>query len=137
VTEFASTALRDTICPSIRPLSTNLPFVMLNGAGSAKPLYPSTNDSDPRTSGPRYTAAATNSCPPSHILEKHFSSPNEESHPRFNAVRITSPLIPSLYLLVWFILSFMIAPSTVPLRLPKFSLNSSQDSSCLTLFLLF
>ncbi|PWW77264.1 hypothetical protein C7212DRAFT_343459 [Tuber magnatum] len=64
---------------------------MLNGMGSAKPLYPSTNNSDPRNGGPRYTSAATNSCPPSHILEKHFSSPNEESHPRFNALNKTRP----------------------------------------------
>ncbi|CUS11809.1 unnamed protein product [Tuber aestivum] len=64
---------------------------MLNGMGSAKPLYPSTNGSDQRNGGPRYASAATNSCPPSHILEKHFSSPNEESHPRFNALNKTRP----------------------------------------------
>lgn len=60
---------------------------MLNGMGSARPLYPSSNDPDLRNGSPRYIAAGTNSCPPPHILEKHFSSPIEELHPRFNAVR--------------------------------------------------
>lgn len=55
--------------------------------GSARPLYPSSNDPELRNGSPRYVAAGTNSCPPPHILEKHFSSPTEESHPRFNAVR--------------------------------------------------
>lgn len=55
--------------------------------GSARPLYPSSNDPDLRNGSPRYVAAGTNSCPPPHVLEKHFSSPTEESHPRFNVVR--------------------------------------------------
>ncbi|RPB07202.1 hypothetical protein P167DRAFT_579512 [Morchella conica CCBAS932] len=59
--------------------------------GSTKPLYPSSYDPELRNGSPRYVAAGTNSCPPSHILEKHFSSPSEESHPRFNALNKSRP----------------------------------------------
>lgn len=59
--------------------------------GPAKPMYPSSYDPELRDGSPRYVAAGANSCPPSHVLEKHFSSPPEESHPRFNALNKTRP----------------------------------------------
>ncbi|KAL7273139.1 hypothetical protein RUND412_004024 [Rhizina undulata] len=66
---------------------------MLTGMDPTKPPQPSTNnDPDLQLESSRNFAAGVNSCPPAHVLEKHFSeSQAEEMHPRVNALNEIRP----------------------------------------------